>query len=172
MLWLLSPPWGRWALALLIALGAVWVEFRPDPMVDHPFALETILPGEDVGPLNTKMKRVPSGLLDAPPAKGVAVRSIEPGEPIVPSAIGEAGGLTPRGWWSVEVDLPQDATEGMDAQIVLLDTGRVVAGVVSTAPSDDPLGDSRGAVAVSPEVAADIASAVANGRAVVMLATS
>lgn len=171
MLWLSSPPWGRWALAFLITCGALWVEFRPDPLVDHPFATQAISSGQEVGPWNTEMRRVPAGLLGEAITPGVALRDIETDEPILGSSIGQEDDRIPLGWWSIEVELPDRAMAGDDARIVLLDTGAVVSGIVVDAASDDPLGDGRGSLAVTPADAAAVAGAVAEGRAMVMIGT-
>ena len=37
MVWLLRPPYLRYAAAAVLVLGALWLDFRPTPEVDHPF---------------------------------------------------------------------------------------------------------------------------------------
>ena len=90
MLWLQTPPWGRWIAAGLVVLGAVWVELRPDPSVEHPFATEAIVAGTEIGDWNTKPQRVPAGMLEPVTVGGVALTDIAPGDPILASSIGDA----------------------------------------------------------------------------------
>ena len=64
MLWLQTPQWGRWLIASLLVTLALWIELRPEPTVDHPFAIIQILAGDEIGVANTEMRPVPRGLLD------------------------------------------------------------------------------------------------------------
>lgn len=171
MIWLQTPPWGRWIAAGLIVLGALWVEFRPDPSVDHPFATEQIVAGTEIGDWNTRPQRVPAGLLEPVIVEGVALTDIAPGEPILASAVGDLGETVPEGWWSIEIALPAGAAPGNKAEVVLLDSGATVPAVVVTGTTDDPLGSGLGSVAVSGDRAAEVAAGVVNGRVAVMIST-
>lgn len=166
-----SPQWSRWLTTVLIACAALWIEFRPDPSRDHPFVLEHISAGELIGPANTEMRSVPAGLLDTVAASGYALRPFEPDEPLIASGVSTEPNPIPRGWWSIAIDVPVSAALGTPVQLVLLDTGAIVPGAVSQVSSDDPLITATGAVAVSPDHAAAVAMAVANGRAVVLVGT-
>ncbi|MGA7281413.1 MAG: hypothetical protein WBZ40_06475, partial [Acidimicrobiia bacterium] len=61
MFWLQPSPWARWLAAGLIMIGALWVEFRPSPTVNHPFAVVDIKPGEVIDSTNTQQQVVRAG---------------------------------------------------------------------------------------------------------------
>lgn len=171
MLWLQTPPWGRWIAAGLIVLGALWIELRPPATVEHPFAVEAIPAGTEIGDWNSRKQRVPAGMLEPVALEGVALIEIASGEPILASSVGDRDEKIPDGWWAVEIALPRAARPGDKAQVVLLDTGSVVPAVVVAGVTDDPLGSGLGSVAVSHEHAAELAAASGNGRVAVMIAT-
>jgi hypothetical protein len=170
VIWLESPPWGRWAAALLIAAAALWIEFRPEPTIPHPFAVEDIGRGTVVDESNTETRQVPVGTLGAVELGETALAPIRSGDPVLASDIGDGGGVFPAGWWSLEIALPRGAHNGDATRIVLLDSGEVATGVVVEEVGDDPLGSGLGLVAVEPEAAAEVARAAGEGRAVVMIA--
>lgn len=169
MLWLQPFPLGRWLLAGLIVLAAVWVEFRPDPTVEHPFAVERIQSGDDLSSAPIEMRRIPAGLLEPVNTDAVALRTIEPGEPLMATSVGPANEALPEDWWVLEIELPSIARRGQQATLILLDSDSTVEGVILTAGSEDAFGSPLGAVAVPPEDVAEVASAAANGRVVVMI---
>lgn len=169
MLWLQTPPWGRWLLAGLIALVAVWVEFRPDPTAEYPFAAATIEAGEPVAEAPIEFRRLPVGLFETIDLEGVALRRIEAGEPLLPSAVGLEGQSIPEDWWIIELDLPGEPEPGRQVRLVLLDSGAVVTGVVASTASHDPFGSQVGSVAVAAGDAPAVAAAAAGGRVVVMV---
>jgi hypothetical protein len=169
VIWLQSPPWARWIASALIATAAIWVEVRPDPTVDHPFAVEDIAPGTVVDETNTENRPVPAGTF-APIDPGSTARVLIPaGDPILSTTIGKESEVVPPGWWVIEVAVPRSAVAGDPARLVLLDTGEVVDGVVVIPALDVPLGSGRGMVAVGPEPAAEAARAAAEGRVAVMI---
>lgn len=171
MLWLQPPPWGRWAAAALILGFALWAELRPEPTVEHPFATETILPGEVLDELNTETRRLPAGLLDPPPPGSVALRQIAAGTPLVAGDASPEGRLVPPGWWIVAVQVPRHAAVGDRVQLVLVDSGQVVPGVVALAPSEDPFDPTPGGVAVEPGAATRVAMAASGDRLVVLVSS-
>lgn len=157
-------------MAVLIAGVALWVEFRPDPLVEHPFAVLPIAAGEPVNELNTQSKRVPAGMFE-PLAGTVALREIKEGAPVLASDVGEPSLLVPKGWWTVAVAVPAGANRGDMVRLVLLDTGTVVDGVVATAAATDAFSSTDGAVAVHPDHAGEAAAASINGRVAVLIST-
>lgn len=171
MLWLQPSPWGRWLAAASILALAVVVEFRPDAMVDHPFATENIPAGEAISELNTEMRRVPKGLMPLPEPGAVARRLIPEGSPVTAADTGPPQQIVPAGWWMVEMDVPRSAGVGDTVSIVLLDSGRVVTGVVVSTSSPDAFDPSPGAVAVETGSATEVAVAAAIGRVVVLVST-
>ena len=140
-------------------------------MVDHPFAEVRIAAGESLSETNIVYRRIPSGLIKPVLVDGVALRSIEEGDPLLTTSVGPEDRSIPAGWWSIELEVPQGADRGDPARLVLLDTGEVVEAVVVAGLDDDPLGRGSGTVAVGPEHAASVAAAAANGRVAVMIRT-
>jgi len=171
MLWLQTPPWGRWAAALALLAAASWVELRPDPLVDHPFAAVPIAAGDEVNEANTEMRRVPAGLLDAVSLGATAVRSVEEGSPVLDEDTGAPGSQVPAGWWVVSADIPSWAMVGDEVRLVMLGSGAVAEGIVASRPSDDLLESGKGGVAVPPESADEAAAAAAEGRLAVLVST-
>lgn len=171
MLWFEPFPWARWALVLVVAAVAVYVEFRPDSTTTVPFATETITPGDIVDETNTELREAPVGLLDAGQRGDVATRAIVPGSPVMASAVGDQGRTVPPGWWVVTVPLPDGAVAGDEVRVVLVDSGLDVPGVVANPPPDDTFATGDGTVAIPSEGSAEVALAAAQGRLVVLLST-
>lgn len=171
MLWLQPIPWARWAAATVIAAVALWVELAPDPLTQHPFAIDDISRGEELTTANVELREVPSGLL-APPGPGsVATRDVPAGTALGPGDTSEPDEIVPPQWWVVAVELPPDAHRGDRVRVVLLDDGTTVDGVVTSTETEDPFATESGAVAVPPELAAGVARATAEGRTVVLVGT-
>jgi hypothetical protein len=170
VIWLQTPPWGRWAIAACIAVVALWIEFRPDEMTPHPFAVDEISAGTTVDETNTEGRMVPIGTFTVVEMGQVARIAIPAGDPVLASQLGEEGEVTPEGWWSLEMPLPLGARRGDAARIVLLDSDVVAEAMVIEDADEDPLGSGTGLVAVEPALAPDVARAAGEGRAVVMIA--
>lgn len=171
MMWFDPLPWGRWALVLLVAAGAAYVEFRPDPSVEHPFATADISAGDVIDSSNTEMRRAPSGLLDPVQLGAMATRTIPSGDPVLATDVGDEVDAVPPGWWVVGVTLPDGAETGDGVRLVLLDSGIEVEGVVAYPGSDDPFAAADGGVAVPAGSSSDAALAAANGRLAVLIST-
>jgi hypothetical protein len=171
MLWLEPFPWLRWTLVSLVAVVAVYVEFRPDPTVPVPFATTMIAPGEIIDTSNTEIRNAPAGLLEPGRRGDVATTPILPGAPVLASEVGEQGRTVPPGWWIVTVPIPDGAVAGDEVRLVLLDSALDVPGVVASPGSDDAFATADGTVAVPPEGSTDVAMAAANGRLVVLLSS-
>ena len=171
MLWLQTPPWSRWIAAGCLVAVAAWVELSPEPRLDHPFATETIAAGVEVSDINTKMRSVPTGLLPEVELGGVARREVSAGNPILSNDLQSAGAQVPAGWWVVAVELPPQVTTGDRVRVVILDTGEAIDGVVASQASEDTFGVVSGGVAVPPEASGSVATAIANGRATVLVST-
>jgi hypothetical protein len=169
VIWLQRPQWIRWTIAIIIALAAIWTEFRGDASVEHPFAAETITVGVAITDQVIEMRQVPRGLLPPVDAFGFAARTFHPGEPITPSGVTTDEISSTAGWWALEIAVPRTAKPGDPVQLVLIDTGIVIAGTVHAVADTDPLDSGLGSVAIPPEHAAAAASASAIGRVVVLL---
>jgi hypothetical protein len=170
VIWLQTPSWGRWAAAIAIAAVSLWIEFRPETMTQHPFAVAEIAAGDTVDETNTEGRLVPVGTFAAIDLGQVARVAIREGDPVLASQLGDDGEVAPAGWWSLEMPLPLGARPGDAARIVLLDRDVVADAIVIEDPGEDPLGSGTGLVAVEEERAAEVARAAGEGRAVVMIA--
>lgn len=171
MLWLQRTPLLKLVAVGLVVSIALWLEVRPDPMVDYPFATAAIAPGDPIDAGNTEMRRVPDGLLEGPTPGDVALTAIPAGTPVLGSDTASADRVTPDGWWALSVDVPLGAAVGDLVRVVLLDTGSVVDGMVSSVSSADPFGEETGAIAVAGDDSAEVAVAAANGRLAVLVST-
>ncbi|MGD2043196.1 MAG: hypothetical protein PVJ28_06050 [Acidimicrobiia bacterium] len=171
MLWFEPFPWGRWILVGLFAAFAMFVELRPDPSVEMPFATIDIAPGSVVDGSNAEMRLVPPDLFEGAPLGVVARERILAGEPVLASDVSDEDETVPPGWWVVGVAFPDGVVTGDEVRLVLLDSGTEVDGVVAHPGSDDPFAAADGGVAVPPESSADVAQAAANGRLAVLIST-
>lgn len=171
MIWFDPMPWGRWALVLLVAAGAAYLEFRPDASVEQPFATTAIAPGDVIGADNAELRRIPAGLLEGAEMGDVAARPIGEGEPILAGYVGDSDSTIPPGWWVVGVALPEGVDPGDGVRLVLLDSGNEVEGVIAHPGSDDPFAAADGGVAVPPSDSAEVALAASNGRLAVLVST-
>jgi hypothetical protein len=157
--------------AALIGAVALWVEFRPDPLVEHPFAAGPIVVGDQIDGVNTEMRMVPSSLFEPVTLGGVALRDISQGAPVLSVDVGDASRVVPPGWWMVSVEVPAGAHRGDVVRLVLLDTGTVADGVVASTAATDAFGPTGGSVAVHPDHAGQVAVAAINGRVAVLIST-
>jgi hypothetical protein len=170
VIWLQTPPWGRWAVAVCIAVVSLWIEFRPEEMVPHPFTVDQITAGTTVDETNTETRMVPVGTFTEVELGQVARSTLPAGDPVLASQLGEENEMAPEGWWSLEMPLPIGAKRGDAARIVLLDSDVVAEAMVIEDADEDPLGSGTGLVAVESALAPDVARAAGEGRAVVMIA--
>lgn len=171
MLWFEPFPWGRWLLVLLVAGAAAYIEFRPDPTEERPFAFVAIDPGDTIDESNSELRPVPVGLIDSAELGDVATRPIAIDDPILASSTSEDDTTVPPGWWVVAVALPDGARTGDRVRLVILDTGAEVEGVVAHQGSEDPFDAADGGVAVPEEASAGVALAAAEARLAVLIST-
>lgn len=171
MLWLAPLPWARWTLVGLVIALAAWLELKPDPTVEVPFAIEAIDPGEVLTSGLVEMRRLPDGILAGASLGDITSRPVLAGEPILETHVDDTLGVVPTGWWVVPVALPEGAHVGDPVRLVLLDSGTEVEGVVAHPGSDDPFAASDGGVAVPPELASEAAVASANARLAVLISS-
>ena len=137
--------------------------------MEHPFAVATISVGDPITDQVIEMRQVPRGLLPPVDKFGFAARTFDPGEPITPSGVTAYEVSATAGWWALEIAVPRTAKPGDPVQLVLIDSGMVIAGTVRAVADSDPLASGLGLVALPPEHAAAAASASASGRVVVLL---
>lgn len=171
MIWFQPTPWLRWALVVIVALIAGYVELRPDPNVDQPFATTFIGHGEPIDESNTEMRPVPAGLMEPAAVGDIATRPVPRGAPVLATDVGEPGSAVPVGWWVVAVTLPEGVESGDRVRLVLLDSGSEIDGVVAHPGVDDPFAAADGGVAVPAESSSEVAIAAASGRLAVLVST-
>ncbi len=181
MYWFRRPPYLRWAAAALLIVGAAWMDLRPQPTSLQPYAIVDLDPGTALDDTMIEWRSVPTGFLPSlNDPKGVVLRRVAAGEPLVPSALSTHQIPAPDGWWTMEVQLPAGAVPGQEVQLILLGTGsdtspQSVPGlVIAPAPTDqDPLAidPEPGLVAVPGDLAAIAAAAVADGSVSAILGT-
>lgn len=171
MIWLERPPWAKWVAVTAFTVFALWLEIKPAPVTNHPFAAADIEAGEEIGVHNTELRSIPVGLLETPEPGAHALVDIPAGSPVVAGQTGEERLVLPSGWWVVAMEVPQEAALGDRVKIVLLDDGSLIDGVVTSTGLVDQFELSMGGVAVAPEAAPRVASAASNGRVSVLVST-
>ena len=171
MFWLERPPWAKWLFVAAFSLFALWLEIKPEPMIEHPFATTDIEVGDPIGAHNTELRSLPEGLLEPLAPESHALGAIPSGSPVLAGLAGDRQSVLPSGWWIVTMDVPEQATVGERVKIVLLDEGELVDGVVSSSGFSDGLDFVMGGVAVAPESAQRVASAAIDGRVTLLLPT-
>ncbi len=181
MYWFSHPPYFRYAAALVLVIGALWVELRHTEFVAHPFADAPIAAGSPLDPSLFVTRPVPPGLLETVTVAGTARHAIAAGEPLTEGAIDPDGVSIPPGWWTVEVSLPTETEPGDEVRLVLgpVDVDgepTLIDGIAvrTPAPTSDPFGfEARlGLVAIPDGQAAEVASAVGDRRITVLVRRS
>ena len=115
--WLRRPPYLRWLAAGLVVSCGIYLDLRPAPVVEYPFAADVIGIGETVGALT--WRDVPAGVLPewTAPVGGVAVTEIPAGAPLIPSLVSTI--TVPEGWWAVSLPLPQPVAPGTPVRVAV-----------------------------------------------------
>lgn len=171
MLWFEPLPLARWALVVLVAVVAAYIEFRPDPTVEQAFAVVAIEPGDTIDETNTELRLVPAGLIETAEPGAVATRAVAEGDPVLATDVVEESSMIPTGWWVLGVALPDGTRSGDRVRLVVLDDGTEVEGVVAHTGADDPYNAADGGVAVPSESSSAVARAAADGRLAVLIST-
>lgn len=171
MFWLARPPYLRWvAIGAMIAV-AVAVDLGDRRLERAPFAARDIARGDAVRETSIRWRDVPVGLMSTDvPNDAVAVRDIAEGEPITAGAV-TGHRPPPDGWWTLELEVPDAATGGRRARVVVSDPLLAADAIVVSVSSGGRFGSgATGLVAVPPDVADQIARAATQGRVAVLLA--
>lgn len=173
MYWFVSPPYVRYGLALLVVLGALWVDLHPPPRETRLVARADIPAGTILSAGLFEEVSVPVGLLAPVRPLGVAAITIAEGEPLLPSHL--VATQPPEGWWVVQLPVPPGAGPGADLRIVLLPTDPTeqpesVPGIVITPPlsSMSGFGEPTGSVAIPEQAIERVAVAASSGRVIVL----
>ncbi len=170
MVWLARPPYLRYAAAVLIVLTALWLDLRPEPVVDHPFAADTIAAGSEITELSVEWREVPQGLFPPVAPTGVAATEIPGDTPLLPALMTTAPAI-PAGWFALEIPVPDLASAGQPVRLVV-DAATWTDGVVIAVGSSSPEFLTRGRtalVAIPGEAAGTVAEAAGRGLVTVLL---
>ncbi len=167
MFWLSRPPYLRWTLACLVLVGGAALELRPQATAPHPFAVETINIGEQIDEKSVRWSDVPAGLFLPVDLPMTATRRIEPGEPVLAQASEEprASGI-PKGWWALELDVPNGTRAGMTVRLVTQST--TADGIVISVEMGD-FGERNGLVAIPEDRASHVAKAILDSTVAVLI---
>lgn len=168
------PPILRWVAALTLVAVAIWADLRPPTLVEHPFLLVDVAPGDTIDRSTVEMRLLPPGTLDPVDLPVTAERPQVAGDPVVRGAASTAPPQTvPEGWLIVELEVPAGATEGGTVVVVasgdLESEPRLIEGIVIETDLVDAFGNEVASSAFPAEDAAAVAVAVSEQRAAVLV---
>ena len=157
-------------MAALVAF-AVLVDLKGSETELAPFAGDDVPAGALLTDSVVDWREVPRGLLPPASLEGkVTAHAIGRGEPITQTALTDHQ-PPPDGWWSVELPLPDNASPGRAARVVVSDPPMATDGlVVSIARSGAFDRGTSGLVSIPADAADAVARAAARGNVVVLLA--
>lgn len=170
VVWLVRPPYLRYAAAALMILGALWLDLRPTPRVDHPFLAVDVAAGSAIDPDQIEWRPIPPGTLPFVDPAGLASVNLDAGTPLVPALLTSAP-IIPADWFALEMPVPDLSTPGSHVRIVV-DSQTWTDGIVvaTVSDSDDFLSAGRRAlIAVPSHAAALVADAARRGSVTVLL---
>lgn len=157
-------------MAALVAF-AVLADLRGSETELAPFAGDDLPAGTLLTDSVVEWREIPKGLLPAPVLAGkLTAHAVGRGEPITQTALVDHR-PPPDGWWSVELPLPDNASPGRAARVVVSDPPMATNGlVVSIAQGGTFDRGISGLVSIPADAADAVARAAARGNAVVLLA--
>lgn len=170
MLLLARPPIVRWIAALAIVTGALVWEASARRTQPYPFAASSLRPGVVVTDDAIEWRDVPVGTMTVPDLGDArTTTAVTAGDPLTPSTVTH-GRVIPASWWVIPMALPPGIAERSAVRLVL-PNGAPVSGIVAVPASQDTWGTlTRGAVAVAPEHAEDVARAATSESLMVLVA--
>ncbi len=170
VVWLLRPPYVRYAAATLIILGALYLDLRPVPEVDHPFLTRDVPAGATIGPDDVEWRLLPPHTLPMVDPTGVATADLPAGTPLVPAMLTAAPSI-PDDWFALEIPVPDLAAPGRPVRIVVnAETWTDGVVIALSEGSTDFLSRGRTAlVAIPAGAAATVAEAAGRGSVTVLL---
>jgi hypothetical protein len=168
--WLRRTPYLRWAGAALLVGFAVVADLRGPATESRPFAAADLKAGAPLGDSAVEWRRVPRGLLAMPELAGsILTVDVGRGEPLTPAMV-DSQRLPPKGWWALELDLPEGAAPGDTARVVVAEPPLGIEAMILTVHPAGPFeAAARGLVAVAGEHADAAARAAQRGDTVVLL---
>ena len=165
MYWLQRPPYLRRIAAVLLVIGALAWDLRPDPAEMRPYAARDLARGEALGSADIDWRRVPAGILPEPDLNGATTAvDVAAGAPLLPGVLRSAPAV-PEGWWGLPLSIGSHAAAGDTVMLLATDPPLAVPGLVLSAARGDAYSlDHRPAVVAVPgDQAALVAAADAKG---------
>ena len=164
MYWLARPSYWRWAGATLIVGLSLYLELRPTPSVDHPFAGADLRAGADATLAEIVWRSVPLGILPETTPEGFLLVDVESGQPLLPAMLDTAP-MIPPGWWALSVPVPEGSLPGSEVRLVVdvRQTPRVVPGKLIRIFEETTIEGTNGMVAIPEDEAGAVAAALTDG---------
>ena len=167
MYWLSRPPVARYAFATALVLMALWLEVRPADTVLHPFAPHPIPLGTTLTPSEVEFRAVPSGLLPPVSLPQITDRSLNTGDPILPT---DPLPAVPADWWALELPSAGGMSPGARVRVVVTGYDQpVVSTLGMVVDTGERYGESTVMVAVAEEWADTVAAAAQEDRVILMV---
>ncbi len=169
MVWLIPPPYLRYAAAVLLVVGALAWDLRPEPVVDHPFLRVAVAAGADLDPGAIEWRSIPAGALPNVMVEGRAAIDLPAGTALLPGMI-STGPVIPEGWFALELSVPAAARPGQLIRLVIDESTFTDGLVISQAQSNSTfLTEGSAALIAVPEPAAAIVADAARRSSVTVL---
>ena len=167
MYWMASPPYWRWLAAGAVIVIAAYMDLSGPATESYPFAAAVTEPGEVV---ELEWREIPAGVLGPPSdLSGVARARLEAGTPIVEGILAPIDAV-PADWWALQADIPSQATIGSRVLVAIARPDSEVVGIVVAPSSATGFGGvTPGLLAIPPERAAEVAVALAEQRATLLI---
>jgi hypothetical protein len=168
--WLARPSYWRWAVAILLVGASLYLELRPTPSIEHPFAGADLTAGSDNSDAVLDWRSIPIGVLPETILDGFLLVDVEAGQPLVPAMLDDAP-LIPTGWWAVSVPVPEGSLPGVEVRLVVDVRGapRVVPGLLIRTFEEATIEGSTALVAIPEGEAGAVAAALADSALSVLV---
>ena len=149
---------------------SLYLELRPNPGVDHPFAGADLRAGADVTLAEIVWRSVPLGVLPEIAPEGFLLIDVEAGQPLVPAMLDTAP-MIPPGWWALSVPVPAGSVPGSMVRLVVdvREAPRVVPGKLIRIFEEATIEGTNGLVAIPEEEAGAVAAALTDGALSVLV---
>ena len=162
--WLARPSYWRWAAAILLVGSSLYLELRPTPTVNHPFAGADLMAGADINEAEITWLPIPVGVLPETVLEGFLLVDVASGQPLLPSLF-DAGPSIPTGWWAISVPVPEESIPGSEVRLVVdvRGTPRVVPGLLIRSFEEATIEGTTALVAIPESEAGSVSAALADG---------
>lgn len=162
-----SPPYWRWLAAGAVIVIAAYMDLSGPATESYPFAATATEPGAVV---QLEWREIPAGVLGPPgDLSGVAHVRLEAGTPIVVGVLAPANAVPPD-WWALQAEIPSQAPVGSRVLVAIARPDSEVIGIVVAPSSSTGFGGATpGLLAIPPQHAAEVAVALAEQRATLLI---